>query len=109
MVDSFSSSELSHLNEKWQLRLLRNMGLFVLTGPKSKVMLITVGFKHQDMTKGVGKTEICVWVISKYSVSNFDLKEPVSIRALCVVLCGDMHCFYKILHFVGRASCNDSW
>jgi hypothetical protein len=60
VVDSFSSSELKHLNEKWQLRFVRNMGLFVLTGHKSKVMLITVGFKDRDTTKGVGRTEIFV-------------------------------------------------
>jgi len=54
--DSFSSSELNHLNEKWQLKLLRNTGMFVLAGPKSKVLLTTVGFKDRDTTKGVGGT-----------------------------------------------------
>jgi len=60
VVDSFSSSELNHLNEKWQLTLLRNMGMFLLAGPKSKVLLMTVSFKDRDTTKGFGRTEIFV-------------------------------------------------
>jgi len=70
--------------------------MFLLAGPKSKVLLMTVSFKDRDTTKGFGRTEIFVWVKSKQSVSNFDRKAPESIRALCAVLCGDTYCFFQV-------------